>query len=131
MTHNDEKGLSYAILDGRAPQIIGGLTEIWMTSPELPGHDSTEDIGLRSERLEPPSNGTVFRFFQIPPQCSLAHLTREERLRIGGNLFERLTPLTCNPTQHATPACIRVARLTTSFFYPALFILSSTRRKSS
>jgi hypothetical protein len=90
VTHNDENGLSYALMDGVAPNVIGGLTEIWVTGPDQPGHDSTADIGLQSNSLEPPSNGSVFRFFQIPPESSLRHLTREERLKNWADLFTEL-----------------------------------------
>lgn len=103
VTHNDENGLSYALLDGVASNVIGGLTEIWVTGPELPGHDSKVDIGLQSNSLEPPTQGTVFRFFQIPPESSLGHLTREERLKNWADLFAQLNAPHAQPDTSRNP----------------------------
>ena len=103
VTHNDENGLSYALLDGVATNVIGGLTEIWVTGPELLGHDSKVDIGLQSDSLEPPPQGTVFRFFQIPPESSLGHLTRKEHLKNWADLFTRLNAPHAQPDTSRDP----------------------------
>jgi hypothetical protein len=103
VTHNDENGLSYALLDGVASNVIGGLTEIWVTGPELPGDDSKVDIGLQSDSLEPPPQGSVFRFFQIPPESSLGHLTREERLMGWEDLFKKLNAPHAQPDTSRDP----------------------------
>jgi len=51
ITRNDEDRKSYGFADEPAENVIGGLTEIWMTGPDLPNQSSTEDLGLQSRQL--------------------------------------------------------------------------------
>ncbi|MFM0309624.1 cupin domain-containing protein [Paraburkholderia sp. RL17-383-BIF-A] len=90
VTHNDEEGRSYALLDGTATNVIGTLTELWTTDPAPHNHRATDDAGAASESLEPVPGGTVFRYFQIPPQSQLAHLSLEEKRKAWRDLFERM-----------------------------------------
>jgi mannose-6-phosphate isomerase-like protein (cupin superfamily) len=45
----------------------------------------------------------VFRFFQIPPESSLGHLTREERLKNWADLFTRLNAPQAQPDTSRDP----------------------------
>jgi hypothetical protein len=109
ITRNDEDGQSYALADGFAPNVIGGLTEIWMTGPDLPNQSSTEDMGLQSKQLYRHTGGTVFRFFQIPPASDTAHLSAEERQKLWADLFHSMDAAdaqpdtTRDPGMHKTP----------------------------
>ncbi|HWR13457.1 MAG TPA: cupin domain-containing protein [Terriglobales bacterium] len=87
ITCNDERGMSYGLADGPAKNVIGGLTEIWMTGRDLPTQSSTEDLGLHSKQLYRREGGTVFRFFQIPPASKMAHLSTAEQQKLWADLF--------------------------------------------
>ena len=71
VTHDDENGLSYAMIDGIADNVIGGLTELWLTQAGPHNHNELVDNGAASKRLDPPKGGTVFRAFEIPPASDL------------------------------------------------------------
>src|ERR1700755_336245 len=90
VTHNDEEGGSYALMDNVATNVIGTLTELWTTGPTPHDHKTTEDAGAMSRTLEPASNGTVFRFFEIPPQSASAHLSLEEKQKAWSELFDKM-----------------------------------------
>ena len=106
---NDEHGESYALMDGFAENVIGGLTEIWMTGPDLPDHASTEDVGLRSRQLYRRQGGTVFRFFEIPPASKTAHLSPTEHRKLWSDLFRSMDAADAQPNvrrdagMHKTP----------------------------
>jgi Cupin domain len=88
VTHNDPEGLSYALLDGPAGNVMPqGMTEIWMTGLSLPGNASTQDLGPDIHTLEPPKNGTVFRFFQVSQESSMPKGTPEEVAKGWSNFF--------------------------------------------
>ena len=88
---------------------LGGLTEIWMTGPGLPNQSSDGDVGLSSKRLNPPKGGTLFRYFQIPPDAATAHLTLAEKQKAWTDLFESMgapdvqPDVRRDPGMHKTP----------------------------
>jgi mannose-6-phosphate isomerase-like protein (cupin superfamily) len=103
VTHNDENGLSYALLDGSAPNDIGGRAEVWMTGPAVPKDDSTEDNGLQSKGLFPAKGGSMLRFFQIPPASQFAHLSVEEKRKAWAELFESMGAADAQPDARRDP----------------------------
>ncbi|CAM2141270.1 Cupin domain-containing protein [Pararobbsia alpina] len=88
VTHNDEAGQSYVLKDGHATNTIGLLTELWTTAGGPHTHATTDDAGASSKSLGPVSRGTVFRYFQIPPESASAHLSIEEKQKIWSDLFK-------------------------------------------
>ena len=60
------------LIDGIATNVITVLTELWMTKKGRADHLDGIRLWRRIAALEPPSGGTVFRFFQIAPE-SQAH----------------------------------------------------------
>jgi hypothetical protein len=109
ITRNDEHGKSYGLADGPAANVIGGLTEIWMSGPDLPNQSSTEDLGLQSRQLYRRKGGTVFRYFQIPPASKTAHLSIAEQQELWSDLFHSMSAgdaqpdTTRDPGMHKTP----------------------------
>ncbi|WP_017773322.1 cupin domain-containing protein [Paraburkholderia kururiensis] len=103
VTHNDAEGRSYALKDEIATNIIGTLTELWTTGPAPHDHKTIDDAGAKSKTLEPVANGTVFRYFQIPPQSSTEHLSREERLQAWSDLFRNIGASHCQPDTSRDP----------------------------
>jgi hypothetical protein len=110
ITGNDEHGKSYALADGPAENVIGGLTEIWITGPDLPNQSSTEDLGLQSKQLYRLKGGTVFRYFQIPPASNTAHLSAAEQQKLWSDLFlsmdaaDAQPDIRRDPGMHKTPS---------------------------
>ena len=95
VTGHDDKGRSVLISDDASPHIREnpvhpnrGLTDLWRTFEASPSNAGTQDAAATEVVLNPPSNGTVFRFFQIPPESDVAHLSWEERQKQADAVFE-------------------------------------------
>lgn len=112
VTHTDEGGRSYALIDSVATKIIGTLAELWTTGAAPHDHKTVEDTGASSRTLGPAApNGTVFRFFEIPPESASAHLSREEKQKARSELFEGVGASDCQPD---VQVCTRRPRRTIS-----------------
>ncbi len=90
VTHNNAQGRSQVLIDAIADNCTGTLTELWTTGSEPHDHDTTIDHGATSPSLLPPAGGTVFRYFEIPPESQSAHLSAEERAKNWADLFQRM-----------------------------------------
>lgn len=55
-----------------------GLTDLWRTNETPAMNDGTADNAATQVVLTPPKNGSVFRFFQIPPDDADPNKTPEE-----------------------------------------------------
>lgn len=109
VTHDDAEGLSYALIDGQAENVIGGLTELWVTDSQRANHTATVDNGALSKRLAPPPGGTVFRAFEIPPISQSAHLTLEEQQAAWKSLFAAMEAPDAQPDIRRDPGMHRTA----------------------
>ena len=78
VTTNDAAGKSGVMIDGIADNIITVLTELWITGKGKVNHTDGIDHGACSTQLEPPEGGTLFRYFEIPPESEFAHLSEDE-----------------------------------------------------
>lgn len=87
VTENDENGKSRVLIDGTADNVITVLTEMWITGPGKHDHKTPVDMAAKSDQLEPPRGGTLFRFFQIAPDSQSDHLSRDERQQAGREWF--------------------------------------------
>jgi hypothetical protein len=109
VTENDGNGKSRVLFDGIADNVITVLTELWMTEDGTHDHKEPVDMGKKSNSLEPPTGGTVFRFFEIVPESQSAHLPLEERQKAGREWFAamgggHLQPdTTRHETMHKSP----------------------------
>ena len=77
--HNDE-GKSVIVSDGPAGNERGNLFEMWNTG-QMPA-DNADPKDVAAERaviLEPDSNGTVFRFFEVAPDQELPSVEERQR----------------------------------------------------
>lgn len=77
VTGHDIDGQSILLMDGLAPNVkemsaIPGLalTDLWETSESPASNQGESDAADRPVRLEPPSNGTIFRIVEIPPDAT-------------------------------------------------------------
>jgi hypothetical protein len=87
VTADDENGKSGVAIDSVATNIITVLTELWITDNKPLNHQDGIDHAAVSTQLEPPHGGTLFRFFQIAPESTQAHLSLEERRQLAATWF--------------------------------------------
>lgn len=109
VTHDDTEGLSYALIDGAASNVIGGLTELWVTDDKPANHATKIDNGAASKRLAPPVGGTVFRAFEIPPASQSAHLSLDEKRAAWASLFTTMDAPDAQPDTRRDPGMHRTA----------------------
>lgn len=91
VTGNSASGKSRIVSDAPTPHIVQsgpgrGLVNLWATEAGGPDLD-TEDGAARPVRLEPPADGTVFRFFQLAPAAEAA-ASPEEADAAAAHAFE-------------------------------------------
>ena len=97
VTGNNALGKSVILLDEAAHRITShpdrpgrGLTELWVTDSAPARNVGSDDPTEQPVELEPPSKGTIFRFFQVAPDSRSAHLSPEEREEITARAFEAM-----------------------------------------
>ena len=94
VTGHDNSGRSVVVSDETSPHIREnpvhpnrGLTDLWRTFESLPSNGGGEDAAATEVVLNPPANGTVFRFFQIPPERDASNLSWAERQQQADAVF--------------------------------------------
>lgn len=115
VTGHTARGSSVVLLDGIATNTLAnparpgrGLTDLWVTDRAPAGNAGRADAADGPIKLEPPPKGSVFRFFQIPPEAEDEALSREERERRTAAAFERMgaaatrVDTTRHPAMHKT-----------------------------
>jgi mannose-6-phosphate isomerase-like protein (cupin superfamily) len=109
VTINDAAGKSGVMIDGTAENTITVLTELWITGAGTVDHTDGIDHAALSTQLEPPKGGTLFRYFEIPPESEVAHLSEAEKRKAAGEWFAamkggHLQPDTSrHPAMHKSP----------------------------
>jgi quercetin dioxygenase-like cupin family protein len=72
VTGIDSSGKSYVAIDGPGASVIeeggAGLSEVWVTDGTPADNATKGDAAKRALRLEPPADGSVFRFFALAPE---------------------------------------------------------------
>ena len=104
VTTNDANGRSTVLIDGQAGKTIGVLTELWITEGTPASNAGNADNAERSDQLEPPRHGTLFRYFQIAPESQTAHLPLEERHRLAREWFAEMRGSHLQPDTSRHPA---------------------------
>jgi hypothetical protein len=92
------------MIDGMAPRTISVLTEMWITDSRAPNHRDGIDNAERSDRLEPPAGGTLFRYFEVAPESQTAHLSKGEKRKASAKSFAEMKGAHLQPdtSRHAT-----------------------------
>ena len=77
LTGHDAQGRSTFIADGEAPNVKEmasmpglALTDLWETTGAPARNDGEKDAAARPVRLEPPTNGTILRIVEFPPDSA-------------------------------------------------------------
>ena len=110
VTGHNQQGKSVVAIDGPPGSVIGtesaGLGEIWVTEGTPADNRNPADSAQRPVRLEPPANGSIFRYFALAPHNqSLSARDLEEQAiagfkAIGGEHCRVDT--TRDPSMHTT-----------------------------
>lgn len=103
VTQNDENGQSFALIDGKADNVLGTLTELWTTGPAPHDHEAFDDHGATSRSLEPKENGTVFRFFQVAPEGEGSGRSPDDVEADWKKLFDNVNASHCRPNTERHP----------------------------
>jgi mannose-6-phosphate isomerase-like protein (cupin superfamily) len=104
VTTNDAEGKSGVMIDGPAENTITVLTELWITGRGKVDHRDGIDHGARSTQLEPPVGGTLFRYFEIPPESETAHLSEGEKRKANAEWFAAMNGAHLQPDTAKHPA---------------------------
>ena len=104
VTANDADGRSKVLIEGRANKTIGVLTELWITDQTPASNEGRADNAERSNQLEPPRRGTLFRYFQIAPESLTSDLPLEERNRLAREWFAEMKGGHLQPDTSRHPA---------------------------
>jgi mannose-6-phosphate isomerase-like protein (cupin superfamily) len=107
VTTDDANGKSGVLIDGIASRKITVLTEMWITDETPADHRDGIDHAERSDRLEPPAGGTLFRYFEIAPESEMAHLSDEEKRKANAEWFAAMKGAHLQPDTSRHPAMHR------------------------
>ena len=100
ITQHNGKGKSIVAYAG-PPIGFGGSFEIWVTDSSPADNKHQDDAAKRKVRLEPPSNGSIFRFFKVFPK-DLSRST-EEVEKETGKRFAAMDASHCRPDTSRNP----------------------------
>jgi naringenin degradation protein FdeH len=100
ITGNNAKGKSMVAAE-RPPRELGTFYEMWATDGAPAGYGTEDEIATRWVKLEPPQDGTIFRFFRVDPQDKT--LSLEEREARAARAFEAIGAAHCRPNTGRDP----------------------------
>jgi len=100
VTGNTGSGRSVVVSDGPAFE-FGTLTEFWVTENSPSDYGCDDEVAGRKVKLEPPENGTIFRFFRVEPEDS--DKSREEVEREVATAFSVVDAAHCRPNTSRHP----------------------------
>ncbi|MBI4519319.1 MAG: cupin domain-containing protein [Gemmatimonadetes bacterium] len=110
VTGHDAAGRSAVLFDGQVragPDLESDLC-LWVTDETPARVTGQTDAAARKVRLEPPAQGSVFRFVEFPPESALAELSAEQIEGFMAGLFKTLEAMhtrvdtTKGPGMHRT-----------------------------
>jgi hypothetical protein len=77
VTGHDKAGKSIFIMDGAAPNVLEmasmpgvALTDLWRTKTSPASNSGNGDAATGKIKLEPPTNGTILRIVEFPPDTA-------------------------------------------------------------
>jgi naringenin degradation protein FdeH len=96
ITGHDAQGKSIIVIDG-PPTPVGAY---WLTDSTPVDNAAAGDAGQQVRKLEPPPEGSIFRFAAIPPEDP--KVSHEERERQTAKMFAQIDAAHCRPdtTRH-------------------------------
>lgn len=100
ITGHNEEGKSIVAYDG-SPIEVGNLFEMWVTDSSPADNKHKNDAAKRKVKLEPPSNGSILRFFEIFPENP--SMSTEELEKNTAARFAAIGATHCRPDTSRNP----------------------------
>ena len=113
VTGTNDQGRSHVVSDG-PPFEFGTLTEFWATESAPASYGSDDEVAGRRVKLEPPQNGSIFRFFRVDPED--ANKSRDEVDQEVATAFSVVGAEHCRPDTSRHPRM----HMTSSVYYIVL-----------
>jgi len=100
VTGHNERGKSIVIHDDH-PISFGGLYEMWVTEKSPADNRHKNAAAKRKVKLEPPLNGSLFRFFRILPEDTSKSIEQVEKETARS--FAAIDASHCRPDTSKSP----------------------------
>ena len=100
ITGQNEEGKSIVTYDGPT-LVFNNLSEMWVTDRSPADNKHKNDTTKRKVRLEPPSKGSIFRFFQVSPEDTSRSIKDLEKEAEAG--FAEIDASHCRPDTSRNP----------------------------
>ena len=100
ITGHNEQGKSIVTYDGH-PISFEGLYEMWVTEKSPADNRHKNDAAKRKVKLEPPLNGSIFRFFRVLPEDTSKSIEVVEK-EIAGR-YAAMDASHCRPDTSKNP----------------------------
>jgi naringenin degradation protein FdeH len=100
ITGNNERGRSVVAAE-LAPRELGTFYEMWATDGAPAPYGTEDEVAARRVKLEPPQNGTIFRFFRVDPRDETMAMEELEARAARG--FEAIGAAHCRPNTERDP----------------------------
>ena len=91
VTGHDARGRSVIASDGPSPHVLTlpgrpdfALTDLWVSGGAPASNAGSADAAERRITLEPPTNGTIFRVVEFPPDAAAGGFDRQAAFRAMG-----------------------------------------------
>jgi quercetin dioxygenase-like cupin family protein len=91
VTGHDARGRSVITSDGPSPHVLTlpgrpdfALTDLWVSGGAPASNAGSADAAKRRITLEPPTNGTIFRVVEFPPDAAAGGFDRQAAFRAMG-----------------------------------------------
>jgi len=108
VTGHNAQGKSIVLFDDTPPHAAGPVMEIWATDETPASNRGKADASDRPMRLQPPTRGSLFRYFAVAPESEAAALDPQARAALVRQMFARigaedaLVDTTRHPGMHTT-----------------------------
>ena len=100
ITGTDANGRSRVAVE-RPPRELGTFYEMWATDGSPAGYGTEDEVATRRVKLEPPTEGTIFRFFRVEPRDPSMSTDEIETRAARG--FEAIGAAHCRPNTERDP----------------------------
>ena len=109
VTGHNAQGRSVIASDGPSPHVLTlpgrpdfALTDLWVSHDAPASNAGSADAAKRRMSLEPPSNGTIFRVVEFPPDRAAGGFDRAAAFRAMGASHAMDPDASRHPAMHRT-----------------------------
>lgn len=109
ITGHDARGRSIFVSDAPSPHVLTlpgradfALTDLWVSDGAPASNAGSADAARRRMSLEPPTNGTIFRIVEFPPEAAGGVFDRAAAFRAMGASHAMDPDASRHPAMHRT-----------------------------